>query len=385
MRKVLMLNGNNPKVRNMYYVLGQKPRKMKFEHKVFKQINEITGVSLITFSNVLNPDYLPAILLNIKGRPLEYHNDDGDYNVKLSNDIGKKSLGVNGQALDTATLYRLDETQLIGAIRGGLADVGSGFVLRLQKALEGKRFERETPVSISSLKTRDGSRIQMITDLDPARVNNDLLRGGMDLADNATYTSLQESIDVALDQVSSVRESEMNLSTDKGDSRVVRSVVLSRNAEELDLGDVAGENKDKVASDEKSPVTPDENHTDEGDDLDADEKRALGILDGEDTDDIEVADDGANEPEAAVTVPEDESAVDEESHNQDPIKNKSDSIIGSDAMAIIQRDEQSDYKRKLADKKKEQDTVNTMVSSSKNMAKVKHRISRDLSDDGPEM
>lgn len=379
MRKVLMLNGNNPKVRNMYYVLGQKPRKMKFEHKVFKQINEITGVSLITFSNVLNPDYLPAILLNIKGRPLEYHNDDGDYNVKLSNDIGKKSLDVNGHALDTATLYRLDETQLIGAIRGGLADVGSGFVLRLQKALEGKRFERETSVSISSLKTRDGSRIQMITDLDPARVDNDLLRGGADLADNATYMSLQESIDVALDQVSSVRESEMNLSTDKGDSHVVRSVVLSRNADELDLGDVAGEDKDKVASDEKSPVIPDENHTDGGD-LDADEKRALGILDGEDTDD-----DGTKEPEAAVIVPDDKPVVNEESHDQDSIKNKSDSIIGSDAMAIIQRDEQSDYNRKLADKKKEQDTVNTMVSSSKNMAKVKHRISRDLSDDGPEL
>lgn len=385
MRKVLMLNGNNPKVRNMYYVLGQKPRKMKFEHKVFKQINEITGVSLITFSNVLNPDYLPAILLNIKGRPLEYHNDDGDYSVKLSNDIGKKSLDVNGRALDTATLYRLDETQLIGAIRGGLADVGSGFVLRLQKALEGKRFERETSVSISSLKTRDGSRIQMITDLDPARVNNDLLRGGTELADNATYTSLQESIDVALDQVSSVRESEMNLSTDNGDSHAVRSVVLSRNAEELDLGDVAGEDKDKVASDEKAPVTSDAKYTDDGGDLDADEKRALGILDGEAADGKGIAEDDTNEPEVAVTVPEDEPAVDEESHDQDPIKNKSDSIIGSDAMAIIQRDEQVDYKRKLADKKKEQDTVNTMVSSSKNMAKVKHRISRDRSDDGPEM
>jgi hypothetical protein len=384
MRKVLMLNGNNPKVRNTYYVLGQKPRNMKFEHKVFKQINEITGVSLITFSNVLNPDYLPAVLLNIKGRPLEYHNDDGDYNVKLSNDIGKKSLDVDGHVLDTAMLYRLDETQLIGAIRGGLADVGSGFVLRLQKALEGKRFERETSVSISSLKTRDDSLIQMITDLDPARVNDDLLRGGMDQADNPAYTSLQEVIDVALDQVSSVRESEINLSAGKGDSHVVRSVVLSRNAEELDLGDVSGEDKDKVALGEKSLVTPDTSHTDDGDDLDTDEKRALGILDGEDDDDTEVADDGVNESEDAVTVPEDE-PIDGESYNQDIIKNKSDSIIGSEAMAIIERDEQSEYKRKLGDKKKEQDAVNTMASSSKNLAKVKHRISRDLSDDGPEM
>jgi hypothetical protein len=385
MRKVLMLNGNNPKVRNTYYVLGQKPRNMKFEHKVFKQINEITGVSLITFSNVLNPDYLPAVLLNIKGRPLEYHNDDGDYNVKLSNDIGKKSLDVDGHVLDTAMLYRLDETQLIGAIRGGLADVGSGFVLRLQKALEGKRFERETSVSISSLKTRDDSLIQMITDLDPARVNDDLLRGGMDQADNPAYTSLQEVIDVALDQVSSVRESEINLSAGKGDSHVVRSVVLSRNAEELDLGDVSGEDKDKVALGEKSLVTPDTSHTDDGDDLDTDEKRALGILDGEDDDDTEVADDGVNESEDAVTVSEDEPAIDGESYNQDIIKNKSDSIIGSEAMAIIERDEQSEYKRKLGDKKKEQDAVNTMASSSKNLAKVKHRISRDLSDDGPEM
>lgn len=330
-RKIMMGNGNDSKTREAFLAMSTDAKASEIQDISLLQTCEIVDTELHIFSNVFNPDYLPSVVLALKAKPLGYRSlhDDEDINVQLPT-ADNVSASDNSNIFST-TLYRLDESQLVSAIQGGFANVGSGFSFKLAKELKGQQFERETSAEIHTLVLSDDKTFSMISDKTPGHVNSALLEQTFDVSDDDYLSKLRGVIDVSLNNVEVNRSSEL-----ASDIPAVSATPNLETVRQRDLSDATlhVSKPEPVVADEQTPA-----------------------LDVEENENIELP---------KVSLDTDPDLNDEpDLVEQTTAESTSDpSLLDSDQLSILMRDESDkNYAEELRKRKEELD-ANTVLNLS---------------------